>query len=120
MALPNGSIQVSALNVTDLPPENHDDVVTVAHSPPKRRVRRKIGQQHTEDGESNRGKKDDGSVIDVMCIYTRQALCQEAVGADYCNMTMYRRVMDDKCALAIAETVRATIFNGDNVLLLFF
>jgi len=49
---------------------------------------------------------DDGSTIDVLCMYTRQALCQEAVQNDFCDVEKQKHVMDDKCELAISETVR--------------
>ena len=116
MALPDGTSQVSALNVTDLPPDNdrfdHDIGVMASPTQANRRTITSTmdREQATENAKRNLDTKDDGSVLDIMCIYTRQALCQEAVGVDFCNMTRFRHVMDDKCALAVAETVRIVVY----------
>jgi hypothetical protein len=111
-ALPNGTVQVDAINVNDLPQEtlSMDDVTVL----PKSNItsRRNLEESSTVRNLAN---MDDGSIIDIMCIYTRQALCWEAVGADYCNITLYRRVMDDKCALAVAETVRCFTFTCTSI-----
>jgi len=85
-ALPDESIQVSALNVTELPLESShllDDTLNISSIP---KVKRRDLQHVENTSPRHLAKTDDGSVIDIMCIYTRQALCQEAIGADYCNM----------------------------------
>ena len=84
IALPDGSVQVSALNATDLPPESSDfdDVFNISSTP--KTTRRKLPM--IDNTPRDLAKTDDGSIIDIMCIYTRQALCNEAIGADFCNM----------------------------------
>jgi hypothetical protein len=86
--LPDGSVQLNALNVTDFPPDiahvdEHIDKLSTS------KATRRLNLDYTSANQNtprDLAKTDDGSIIDIMCIYTRQALCQEAVGADYCNM----------------------------------
>ena len=52
---------------------------------------------------------DDGSVIDILCLYTREALearC-EALGGRKCteNYSQYKDIMNDKCQFAVHQTV---------------
>ena len=49
---------------------------------------------------------DNGSIIDIMCVYIREALCNEAEGVDLCDAEKHRSVMDEKCKLAVSETMR--------------
>jgi len=57
---------------------------------------------------------DDGTILDILCVYTLATVCQEAITAGFlqatkCNNTtyiQYKYLMDAKCQLAIAQSVR--------------
>ena len=104
--LHNGKIQVSAADIFSFPPE------TKLNDDSDRKLGQKLrgsGLVHHENILTKRfleAGDDDGSRIDIMCLYTRQALCNEAVNEDSCDVEMYRNVMDAKCDLAVSETVR--------------
>jgi hypothetical protein len=96
----DGFIEVMAVNASNFPREaepigdHHHRRSLVAHNFSS------IGQHDT-----NRSLVEDGSLVDVICFYTRKALCYEANQALTCNLNQYKYLMDNKCALAISETV---------------
>ena len=97
----NGLLEVTAVNISNFPRESepkgdrndrslsHNSMATLMRMNP-----------------SNRSLAEDGSLIDVICFYTRKALCNEAKQASSCSLDQYKYLMDAKCALAISETVR--------------
>jgi hypothetical protein len=104
----DGSILVNTMNATDFPMEKDDDSVAIETSSNHRQLRGSIQKSR------NLGGADDGSVLDVLCMYTLQTVCQEAIlggfiqGSD-CNrttFTKYKYLMDAKCQLAVAQSVR--------------
>jgi hypothetical protein len=100
----NDLFQVTAINGSGFPneAEPYDDPY---HS-------RSLSKTITKTTiHSNRSLLEDGSRIDVICFYTRKALCAEANQASTCNLNQYKYLMDNKCALAIAETVCIYLLN---------
>jgi len=59
--------------------------------------------------------QDDGSTIDIMCIYTREAVCNEAIGQKLCDVEKYQYIIKDKCQLAVAETNTAYKESGADI-----
>ena len=87
VSLPNGSVQVSAMSTTDIPLDttNTDEFKNIfTHS--KTSTNNSMQKDLENNTHRDLLKVDNGSIIDIMCIYTRQALCQEAIGSNYCNM----------------------------------
>ena len=104
--LPDGTVVVEEAAISDLPKENH--VIREEVSDRNLRLR---GTIMNKDNNSLRFQrsigeiKDSGDVIDVMCVYTQKALCNY-VGLEDCDIDSYKHMMDQRCQLAIDETVR--------------
>jgi len=105
-----GLIQVTAVSVANFPKEvepipdhNHQRFLSPL-------VSDSIHIHNTTNGH-DRSLPEDGSLIDVICFYTRRALCLEANKATTCNLDEFKYLMDNKCSLAISETVSAILFN---------
>jgi hypothetical protein len=104
----DGFIEVTAVNVSNFPREaepigdhhHRRSLVSDNFSPMEKQDRSTF-----HFTPSNRSLAEDGSLVDVICFYTRKALCNEANQALTCNLDQYRYLMDNKCALAISETV---------------
>lgn len=99
-----GLIQVTAVSVANFPKEvepipehNHRRFLSPL-------VSDSIHFHNTTNG-NDRSLPEDGSLIDVICFYTRRALCLEANKATTCNLDQFKYLMDNKCSLAISETV---------------
>ena len=109
MSSTDGSVVVTARNATDFPSEKDEDskVKTVVETP----LKRKLSLRGSVQESSTSRNLDDGSVIDVLCMYTREAVCQQAISLQLvttyqCNVTKYKYLMDSKCQVAVAQSVR--------------
>ena len=106
----DGLIEVTAVNVSNFPresePPNEDNRRRRLQSPTILSLHRNHDEGNLHPSVvTNRSLQEDGSVVDVICFYTRKALCYEANQALTCNLDQYKYLMDSKCALAISETV---------------
>ena len=97
----NGLLEVTAVNVSNFPRESEPQGDPFERSLSHNAIL--IPNQMNQS--SNRHLAEDGSLIDVICFYTRLALCNQANQAATCSLDQYKYLMDAKCALAISETV---------------
>jgi hypothetical protein len=95
-------IEVTAVHTSNFPREaepkgdhDHRSLVGLSHD-----FDPIVGTQDT-----SRSLAEDGSLVDVICFYTRKALCSQAHQALNCDLDQYKYIMDNKCALAVSETV---------------
>lgn len=101
---PSGEIRIQEFDVSSFPSD--EDVES----------RRERMLQYNDDGSKPtelrvlskrdlQATDDDGSVIDIMCLYTPEAVCS-IVGGGKCDATKpaFSKIMEDKCRLSIAET----------------
>jgi len=107
----DGNVLVTAIDVSDFPPEVDpgDDPFAATRRAQLKQSNNEGNITPDEDVQADRilqSGGDDGSVIDIMCVYTRAALCAEAGQSSNCNLNAYKYLLDNKCALAVAETVR--------------
>ena len=112
MASEDGSVLVHAMNITEYPPEKDDDseVLESLLDPDERQLSLRGSIRESSSSRN----LDDGSVLDIMCVYTRQTVCQEAIwgglvqasDCDATTYTNYKYLMNDKCQLAVAQSVR--------------
>ncbi len=110
-----GLIKVRESDVTSLPIEDKNKSNDSASiNPTSRKLEMEpMTAQDLRDGD------DDGSTIDVMCLWTPQALCAENGQQPGCNVNnvSYNNVMRNKCNLAIRETNVAYEHSGALTLL---
>ncbi len=94
-----GFIKVRESDVTLLPTEDKNKNAYIDTKSRMLEIE-PITAQDLRDGD------DDGSTIDVMCLWTPQALCAENGQQPGCNVhnVNYNNVMRNKCNLAIRET----------------
>ena len=98
----NGLLEVTAVQVSNFPKESEPQ-----ENPNERALSVNLTSSPNQmSASSNSSLSEDGSIIDVICFYTRKALCIEAQQANNCDLKQYKYLMDAKCALAISETVR--------------
>lgn len=103
--LPSGEVKIQEFDVSSFPSE--EDVES----------RRKRMLQYNANDSSKptdvhvlakrdlQSTDDDGSVIDIMCLYTPEAVCS-IVGGGKCDVTnvALSKIMENKCRLSISET----------------
>jgi hypothetical protein len=100
-------LEVTAVNISGFPSEIEPKRGHLHHERVVDQVQNGVEFQinHTDANNGHRHLAEDGSRIDVICFYTRKALCYEANQPITCNLDQFRYLMDGKCALAVSETV---------------
>ncbi len=109
ITLPDGSMKVREADISTFPLEGQ-----ASNDAPKRFLRNNQPDEKSANIMTERDLQygdDDGSVIDVMCLYTPDALCDEVralvtKSGTTCDPTnqSYIKIMDDKCLLGVEET----------------
>lgn len=103
--LPTGEVKIQEFDVSSFPSEEDTESrrermlqysANESSKPTDVRVLTKRDLQSTDD---------DGSVIDIMCLYTPEAVCS-ILGGGKCDATtpVLSKIMEDKCRLSISET----------------
>lgn len=100
VTLPDGSVTVQEFDVSSFPreeePESRNErMLQLSSSSNQMRLLTERDLQSTDD---------DGSVIDIICVYTPQAVCSFTNGGK-CNPTdtKLKKIMEDKCQLSVME-----------------
>ena len=109
--LPNGKIRVREADASSFPSESED-----AKFIDRRQLEGELETMHIMTERDLQEGDDNGDVIDVMCLYTPEALCgenNEGTGCDTNNI-YFIATMTEMCELAMQET--NTAFNKSGVL----
>lgn len=95
--LPDGSIKVHEVDVSSFPSDPGQSAFNED---------RHLQIDIDNDMEHPKRNVQSNNVIDIMCLYTPEALCDESGQDADCDTTNERSIdmMDDKCELAIEET----------------
>ena len=103
--LPDGSIKVHEVDVSSFP---SDPGQSAFNEDRHLQIDIDNNMEHPKRNVQN------NAVIDIMCLYTPEALCDEIGKGAGCDTTDERAIgmMDDKCELAIEETNTAFIESG--------
>jgi len=114
VTLPSGEIKLSVNDSSSLPPET----MPIVNGSNRQLLRHRTQNKPYKVGRTNWGHKnteiyyEDEGNIDIMCIYTREAACNEAGIGSWCDIEKNHREIDDKCELAVSETNTAFELSG--------